>query len=173
MLNMDVGIFVLRLLIGLLIVGHGARKLFGWFGGKGLQDTTRWMESMNFRPPRFWAVIAGLGEFLGGLGLTLGLYTPISSALLIGALLMAILKVHWSHGLWASNNGFEYPLVNLVVTAFLGLWGPGLYALDRVFNLSYPTPTTFTVALLVVIAGVIIALATTAHQATSVRHQTS
>jgi putative oxidoreductase len=165
MLTINVGIFVLRLLTGLLFIGHGAQKLFGWFGGHGLQATAKWLEGLNYRPARFWALCAGLGELLGGLGLALGLFTPIAAALIIGVLFTAILKVHWANGLWVSQNGMEYALTNLVVAAFIGLFGPGSYALDSLLRMHYPMPLTFGIAVVVVLLSAIAGLLSTARRA--------
>jgi putative oxidoreductase len=158
MLSMDLGIFVLRLVIGSLYIGHGAQKLFGWFGGKGLRATAQGYESLHLHPAKFWAVLAGLSEFLGGAGLTLGIFTPMAAALIIGTMLMAILKVHLPNGLWNQNRGFEYPLVNLLVAAFLGLFGPGTYALERTLKLSYPMDLAFVISLAAVVVGVLIGM---------------
>jgi len=84
------------------------------------------LATLNLRPARFWAEGYGLAELLGGVGLTLGLFTPIAAALIIGVMLTAIIKVHWPHGLWVTRNGFEYPLVIILVAAFLGLAGPAV-----------------------------------------------
>ncbi len=156
MLTIELGMFILRLLIGLLFIGRGAQKLFGWFGGRGLKGTGEWMESLNLSPGRFWALVAGLAELLGGLGLALGFITPVAAALIIGVLLMAILKVHLVHGLWASENGLEYPLVNVFLAAFLGLWGASQYSVDAMLKLAYPSPMTFWIALAVVVAAVVV-----------------
>lgn len=154
-MEMEYGLLVLRLVIGLLFMGHGLQKLFGWFGGHGLEGTTGFFASLDVHPPKAWAVIAGLGETLGGLGLVLGFLTPIAAAAIIGVMLMAIVKVHWQNGLWVVNNGMEYTLVNTAIAAVLGLVGPGAYALDTMFNIAYPMPLTFIVALILVILGVI------------------
>ncbi|MER3469369.1 MAG: DoxX family protein, partial [Thermoflexus sp.] len=77
MLPLDLGLGILRVLIGLLFAGHGARKLLGWFGGSGLNGTAGWVEGLGFRPGRPWALALGLGELLGGLLLALGLATPV------------------------------------------------------------------------------------------------
>ena len=156
--SMDLGIFVLRVVIGLLFIGHGAQKLFGWFGGSGLQATAKMYESLHLQPNKFWAVIAGLSEFLGGAGLALGVFTPVAAALIIGVMLMAILRVHLPHGLWNQNRGIEYPLVNLLVAAFLGLFGPGTYALDRTLKMNYPVDLVFVISLAVVVVGVFIGM---------------
>ena len=158
MFEMEMGLFILRVVLGLLFIGHGAQKLFGWFGGHGFSNTANWLGSLGLTPPKFWALIAGLAEFLGGVGLVLGLLTPIAAALIMGVMLMAIAKVHWAHGLWVANNGIEYPLVNLLISAFIGLFGPGLYAMDRWLSLAYPMPTLFFATLAIVILGVLVGL---------------
>jgi len=158
MLTVDLGIFILRVVIGLLFIGHGAQKLFGWFGGKGLKATAQGYASFHLQPAKLWAVLAGLSEFLGGMGLALGFLTPVAAALIIGVMLMAILKVHLPNGLWNQNRGFEYPLVNLLVTAFLGLFGPGMYALEQYLKLGYPVHLTFVISLAVVVVAVLIGM---------------
>ncbi|MBO9317954.1 MAG: DoxX family protein, partial [Chloroflexus sp.] len=65
-MTMDVGLLILQVVIGLLMMGHGAQKLFGWFGGQGLRATTDWLAGMGLRAPRFWALMAGLAELGGG-----------------------------------------------------------------------------------------------------------
>ncbi len=155
MLHIAFALLILRIVIGLLFMGHGSQKLFGWFGGHGLEGTTGFFESLDVHPARMWAVIAGLSETLGGLGLVLGFLTPLAAAAIIGVMLMAIIKVHWQNGIWVTNNGMEYALVSLIVAAVLGLAGPGAYALDTALNLVYPMPLTFIVALVLVILGVV------------------
>lgn len=121
----DVALLALRLLIGTLFLGHGAQKLFGWFGGYGLAGTGAWMESIGLRPGKSMALLAGLSEVLGGLLLIAGLLLPLAALLLGGAMLMAIVKVHGKNGIWSQNNGFEYNLVLLVLVVALALLGPG------------------------------------------------
>ena len=155
MMNLEFALLILRLVIGLLFMGHGLQKLFGWFGGHGLEGTSGFFESLNVHPAKAWAVIAGLSEALGGLGLFLGFLTPIAAAAIIGVMLMAIIKVHWQNGLWVTNNGMEYTLVNIAIAAVLGLARPGAYALDTMLNWAYPIPLTFIVALVIIVLGVI------------------
>ena len=157
MFNVNIPILLLRLVVGLLFIGHGTQKLFGWFGGNGLITTGEFFEKIGFKPGKFWAAMAGLGEALGGLGLAAGFLTPIAAAMLISVMLMAIFKVHWPR-IWNSDRGIEYPLVNLIVALVIALSGPGAFSVDRVLSISYPMPATFLWALGLGIIGLLIAL---------------
>src|SRR3954471_7383566 len=108
---MSLGLLVLRVVIGLLFVGHGTQKLFGWFGGHGLEGTGGFMASLGYRPGRQHALLAGLSEAGGGALFALGLFTPLAVAILIGVMVNAIGSAHWDNGLWVTNGGYEYPLV--------------------------------------------------------------
>lgn len=158
MLETEYAILAIRVVIGLLFVGHGAQKLFGWFGGGGLEGTTKFFEKLEIYPPFAWAVVTGLAETLGGLGLALGLLTPIAAAAIIGTMLTAIIKVHGKNGLWNTNGGIEYNLVLLTVAAAVGLAGPGAYALDNSLSFDYPMPITFIISLLIVLMGLFVSL---------------
>ncbi|PZE20581.1 DoxX family protein [Paenibacillus xerothermodurans] len=130
----DVGLLLIRLVVGLLMAGHGAQKLFGWFGGSGLKATAGWFESTGIKPGMTMAVLAGLAELVGGLFFAAGLFTGLAAALIVITMLGAIIKVHGKHGLWATTNGYEYPLVLLVVAIGVWLTGPGDYSLDAWWN---------------------------------------
>ncbi|WP_223590229.1 DoxX family protein [Neobacillus bataviensis] len=127
---MNIGLLIIRLVIGLLFVGHGAQKLFGWFGGYGLKGTGGWFESIGMKPGVTMALIAGLTEFVGGILFALGLLTPVAGILIAGTMAMAIIKVHAPNGLWITSNGYEYNLTLLGVAIGVALTGPGKYALD-------------------------------------------
>jgi putative oxidoreductase len=142
-MTVDAGLFVLRLVIGLLFIGHGAQKLFGWFGGPGIEGTTQWLGSLGLRPARFWAIVAGLGEFLGGIGLVLGFLTPLASAAIIAVMLSAIALVHAQNGLWVTNGGAEYPIVMIAAAYVIGMLGPGRYALDAYLPFALPVTELF------------------------------
>lgn len=157
-MTMDLGLLILQVVIGLLMMGHGAQKLFGWFGGQGLRATADWLASMGLRAPRFWALMAGLAEFGGGLLFALGLLHPIGPLAIIAVMIAAIALVHWSHGLWISNGGSEYSLVLAVLAAVMGLWSPGAYSLDRVLGIALPQPQTFWIGLILVLVAVAFAL---------------
>ncbi|MGF6952906.1 putative oxidoreductase [Neobacillus sp. B4I6] len=126
----NIGLLIIRLVIGLLFVGHGAQKLFGWFGGYGLKGTGGWFESIGMKPGVTMALLAGLAELIGGILFALGLLTPLAGIMIAGTMAMAIVKVHAPNGLWATANGYEYNLTLLVVAIGIALVGPGQYALD-------------------------------------------
>jgi putative oxidoreductase len=146
-ITINVGLLMLRIVVGLLFVGHGLQKLLGVFGGPGLRGHANHLERLGIRPALFWALVSALGEFLGGLGFALGLLTPVAAAVLMGNMLVAIVKVHWANGLWNANRGIEWPLVLATVTFVVGLTGPGYYALGRVVHLALPEPLTYVVVL--------------------------
>ena len=131
---MDLGLLLLRLVIGGLLVGHGAQKLFGAFGGHGLEGTGGFFASIGFRPGKPMAFVAGLTELGAGVLLILGLLTPLASAGVIGTLLVAG-SVHAGKGLWAVNGGYELPLVYALLGAVLALTGPGAYSVDALIGL--------------------------------------
>src|SRR2546423_12274188 len=110
---MDLGLLILRLVVGAALAAHGSQKLFGWFGGGGLTGTAGFIEMLGFRPARFWALMAGLGEFGGGLLLVAGLLSPLGSLGGIAAMLVATITAHWSKGFWNSDGGYELPLTNI------------------------------------------------------------
>ncbi|MGD6802932.1 DoxX family protein [Rossellomorea vietnamensis] len=127
---LDTGLLIIRLVIGLSFIGHGAQKLFGWFGGYGLEGTGGWMESLGMKPGKTMALMAGLAEFVGGIFFVLGLLTPLAGIMIAITMLIAIVKVHYANGYWSTNNGYEYNLALLAVAIGLALAGPGKYALD-------------------------------------------
>ncbi len=155
-MTFDLGLLILRVVVGLLFVGHGAQKLFGWFGGHGIKGTGAWFESIGIRPGTFWAVVAGLVEFFGGLLFGLGLLAPVGALAILASMLTAIVKVHWPK-VWVTEGGFEYPLVNGTIAFVVGLLGPGAYALDAYLGIGLPMPETFWAGLVVVLLGVVVA----------------
>ncbi len=149
MLTADVGLLILRLVVGAIFVGHGVQKLFGWFGGPGLRGFAGMLEQARLRHSRFWALVVALVESVGGLLLMAGLFTPFAAAALAVDMLVAIALVHWRNGFWIHKGGMEYALSLLVASAIFGLTRGGRYALDRVFGESY---ADWSVALFVIAA---------------------
>src|ERR687887_982090 len=108
---MDLALLVLRLVVGLTFAAHGAQKLFGAFGGHGIDGTAGFFEAIGLRPGRLHAWAAGSAEFFGGLLIALGLVTPFAAAALIAVMTAAIFSVHLRNGFFSTNNGYEYNLV--------------------------------------------------------------
>jgi putative oxidoreductase len=121
----------LRVPVGIIFAAHGAQKLFGWFGGYGLEGTGAWMDSIGLSPGVLMAFLAGAAEFFGGLALILGLLTRPAAAALAVAMLVAIFSVHFENGLFMSNNGYEFGLALLAASVSLLFSGAGKISLDR------------------------------------------
>jgi putative oxidoreductase len=132
------GLLVLRLIFGGLLAGHGAQKLFGWFGGHGLQGTAGWLKSMNMHPSKPWAVLAGLSEFGGGVLTALGFLNPLGPLATMGAMGMAAVKVHGGKPIWVTSGGAELPLINLGIATALAVTGPGKYSVDCTMGIKLP-----------------------------------
>jgi putative oxidoreductase len=124
------GRLLLRTVIGGLFVGHGTQKLFGWFGGPGLEGSAGFMESLGLRPGRSRALAGGVAEAGGGAMLAAGLATPLAAASLISVMLTAIRKVHFKNGPWNSDGGYEYNIVLIAAALALADVGPGKWSVD-------------------------------------------
>src|SRR5437016_2447175 len=136
------GLLILRLVIGLTVAGHGAQKLFGWWGGPGMNGWVGAMNRMRIRPAVPWAWVSALAELLGGLGLAIGLLTPLPSLAIAGSMLVAIALVHWPKGFWTTKGGYEFNLSILAAIAAIALIGPGRYSLAPPPRLHLPEPGT-------------------------------
>ena len=134
----DLGLLTLRVAAGGLLAGHGAQKLFGSFGGYGLEGTAGWLESMGLKPGRRWAMLAGASELGGGLLTALGLGGPIGPIMTMGAMGMATTTAHRGKPIWVSAGGAELPATNMAVATALTLTGPGAISLDKLFRVHVP-----------------------------------
>lgn len=123
---------VLRIPVGLILAAHGAQKLFGWFGGHGLEGTGQWLASIGLTPGYLMAMLAGSAEFFGGIALLLGLLTRPAALVSASTMLVAIFSVHIDNGLFMSNNGYEYALTLLAATLALAIQGAGRLSLDDI-----------------------------------------
>ncbi|WP_160966899.1 DoxX family protein [Pseudomaricurvus sp. HS19] len=122
----------LRIPAGIIFMAHGAQKLFGWFGGYGLEGTGQWMASIGLEPGYLMALGAGSAEFFGGLFLLLGLLTRPAALVLAVTMAVAILSVHIGNGLFMANNGYEFGLALLAISVALLIRGAGIVSLDRI-----------------------------------------
>src|ERR671921_107696 len=129
---------IVRLVQGSLMAGHGAQKLFGSFGGPGLEGTSGFMEMLGMRPGRPWAYLAGISEFGGGVLTALGLLNPLGPLGVIASMSMATRKAHWGKPIWVTEGGAELPVLNIAVSTALMIREPDGFSLDRVLGLRLP-----------------------------------
>ncbi|WP_275544974.1 DoxX family protein [Pseudomonas sp. Marseille-Q0931] len=124
------GITILRIIAGITFAAHGAQKLFGWFGGYGLEGVAQWMESIGLAPGYLMALMAGSAEFFGGVALIIGLLVRPAAAVLAVTMLVAIFTVHLANGFFMSNNGYEFALALLAISVALLIEGAGKLSID-------------------------------------------
>jgi len=122
----------LRIVAGVIYSAHGAQKLFGWFGGYGIEGTGQWLDSIGLSPGALMAVLAGSAEFFGGVLLLLGLLTRPAAIVTAFTMVVAIFAVHIQNGLFMANNGYEFGLALLGASLALAIRGAGSLSVDRV-----------------------------------------
>ncbi len=156
-MNVDLGLFVLRVVVGAVIAAHGLTKV-GWFGsGSSITGVAGFFRGLGFRPSLFWAYVATLAEVAGGVLMILGLFGPLAPGVVAADLVVVTIVAHWPKGFWVSQGGIEFPLPLAAGAFAVALIGNGRWSLDSVFGLTYPTWLAPTWAVLMVI-GVGLAL---------------
>ena len=150
---LGIGLLVARLVLGLLMAAHGAQKLFGWFGGYGLNATGEFMVQLGFPSGRAFASAASVGEIASGLLVALGLLGPIGPALMISVMIVAAVTVHLKNGVFATSNGIELPLLYGTGALAIALAGFGPFSLDALLGIA--TIWTPRITALVLAIGVI------------------
>jgi putative oxidoreductase len=133
---MEIGLLIIRLIVGLTLAAHGAQKLFGWFGGYGLTGTGQFFEKLGFVPGKFNAFMAGIAEG-SGLLLALGLATPLAALLCFSVMLVATVSVHLKAGFFIQKQGYEYCAVLGLTSLALAFTGPGALSLDSISGFYY------------------------------------
>lgn len=148
------GLLLLRLVFGLTVAAHGAQKLFGWFGGPGLEGFGGFLEQLGIAPASRWSWAAALAEFGGGLLVAIGLLSPIGNFLVIGAMLTALLVVHLPMGFFNAQGGIELPFLIGACVLGLSITGPGSWSLDALWNVRLPEPGTWLICAVVTLLAV-------------------
>lgn len=133
--TLGLGLLVARLVVGVLLAGHGAQKLLGWFRGPGIAGTAGYFETLGFRPARPFVVAAALSEVASGLLITLGALGPVGPALALSVMIVAAVSVHWKNGVFATANGIELALLYAAAAVGLGFTGPGVFSLDQALGI--------------------------------------
>ena len=134
---MDLGLLILRLVIGMTLAAHGSQKLWTSIGGGGIAGTEPFLEQLGFRPGRLHAALAGIAETAGGLLLAAGLLTPLAAAAIVGVMAVAVGSVHWGKGFFLNTGGFEYNLALAASALAVAFTGPGSISLDRAIGISW------------------------------------
>ncbi len=137
---MSIGLLLIRIVVGVTLAAHGTQKLFGWFGGPGLENAGRFMESLGYVPGRRSALLAGLTETGAGLLLALGLATPVAAAALVATMVVAS-SANLKNGFFVQKAGYEYTLVLGIAALSLAFTGPGTFSIDGVLDLELHGPT--------------------------------
>jgi putative oxidoreductase len=150
---MDLGILLIRTVVGLTLAAHGAQKLFGWFGGYGLAGTAQWLESVGFRPGRRHAVMAGLVETGGGLLFAAGAATPLAAAIIASVMIVAAVIAHLKNGFFITSGGFEYNVVLGAAAIAVAFTGPGAISVDGLFGYAAGGAVAGAAAIGIAIAG--------------------
>jgi putative oxidoreductase len=143
---MKLGLAVLRTILGVLFIGHGTQKLFGWFRGEGLRDTGDEFDSIGLRPGRSQATTAGISETVGGALIATGFMTPVGAALITGVMTQAIRSVHAGKGPWFDDGGWEYNVVLIAAVFAIADLGPGDWSLDHALHTERAGPLWATAA---------------------------
>jgi putative oxidoreductase len=133
----DLGLLILRLVVGLTFAAHGAQKAFGWWNGPGIAGWRGAITHMGFQPVELFVALSIGAELVGGLLLALGLFTPLAALVLIAQTVVIISKAHLPKGFWNTSGGFEYPLVLGASVIAITFIGAGSVALDRAFGFAF------------------------------------
>jgi putative oxidoreductase len=131
----DVGLVVLRLVLGVIFIAHGAQKLFGSFGGPHISGFAKMLGQLGVKPAEPMAILAGLAEFVGGILVIVGFLTPLAALALIVVMIVAVLAVHLKNGFFNTNGGYEFNLALVGMTLTLLIAGAGAYSLDNVLGI--------------------------------------
>lgn len=148
----DLGLLILRVVIGGTMFAHGGQKAWGWWHGPGYENWSRMVEGMGFRPARLFTVLSIAGELAGGF-LVLGILTPVFATLVVGQAIVIIGKVHLAKGFWNKDSGYEFPLTLLAGAAAILLIGPGLVSLDGLIGFSLAPEWRAALLALAVVGG--------------------
>jgi putative oxidoreductase len=151
----DAGLLLLRLGVGLTFAAHGAQKVFGWWGGPGLEGWRGAMAKMGFRPEGLFAGLSALIELAGGLFLAAGLFTPFAAAALVAQSVVIIGQVHWRNGFFNGKGGYEFPLSLGLGSVVILLLGAGAWGLDSLFGLALAANVRAALVLIGLVAGMV------------------
>jgi putative oxidoreductase len=149
----DLGLLLLRLVVGLTFAAHGAQKVFGWWGGPGWANWKGAMAGMGFRPATLFAAISAGVELVGGLSMAAGFIVPIAGFALVAQSVVIIGQVHWRNGFFNTKGGYEFPLTLGIAAAAITLIGPGAWSVDASVGIAIDPAVRAALVVLGVVAG--------------------
>jgi putative oxidoreductase len=152
---------LLRVLLGVLFMAHGAHKLFGWFGSHGLHAHAYDLAAIGMRRAKTWTRISALLELVGGGLLSTGLLTPFAAALVVIPRIVTIVSVSQGKGFWNTRGGCEYSVVLALLALLIALAGPGPVSVDALLTYAWPYKTALVVSLVVAALGSVVAITAT------------
>ncbi len=156
--DMDLGLLLIRAMAGLLMAGHGAQKLFGWWGGSSMTKWSADLQKQGIRPGWLWAWISVGGQFVAGLALAVGFLTPIAAAAsLVGPMAVVVVQ-RWSKGFFNVRGGYEFMLSILLIGVALAFTGPGAISVDAALDLTIPLPFRLAIVAAAVIGALVAVL---------------
>lgn len=130
--SVNISLLLIRFTIGLILFLHGLQKVFGLFGGSGLKNWNTYLKK-SFNLPEFVGYTSAFTEMIFGFFLIIGLFTRVSSIIMIVFMLFATFMVHWKNGFFITKNGYEYCLLIIVCLTALTIMGGGEYSVDSKF----------------------------------------
>ena len=163
----ELGLLILRLVVGLTFAAHGAQKAFGWWSGPGLAGWRGAITHMGFRPVELFVALSIGAELVGGLLLALGLFTPLAAAVVVGQLVVIITRVHLPKGFWNTGGGYEYPLAIAASVIAITFIGAGTISLDHALGLAYSDSVGAAFLLIGLLGGLLALGASRALQSTT------
>ena len=128
--NLDAGVLPVRVALGVVFTYHGYLKLFGG----GVVHLAEGLGAMGLQPAMAWAVLVAATEFLGGLGVLVGMWTRLAALGIACVMAVAVFKVHLPHGFSAMDGGYEYPFSLLGAALSLVILGGGRFGLGALFR---------------------------------------
>lgn len=127
----SIGLLLIRLILGIVFIVHGAQKVFGWFGGSGLEKWGNYLSTFSI--PKSLSPLIAIAELLFGITLLVGLFTRSSALVAFVFMLFAIFLAHYDKGFFVNKGGYEYALVLAIVSLSLYFTGAGEYSVDKTF----------------------------------------
>jgi putative oxidoreductase len=128
----SVGLLVLRAALAWIFIYHGSGKLFGAFGGPGIEGFAKGMQDMPLLAPTVWATIVGVAEFGSGLLMAAGLFSRFAALVIIVVMTVAIGRYTGGLGFAGTGAGYQFNMLIIAASMVILLVGAGLVSVDAI-----------------------------------------